>query len=268
MKLLELGLKHHHLDNKCLAEFKTCIAKNGMTQELVPLACRHPNIAKKAIQTMKNHFVSLLGRVYDRFPLSMWCHLVWPAELTINLLQQSNVAPKVSVYAHVHGQHHYMKCPFAFLGCAVIAHVKPQNRQSWDVHADTGFNIGMAMEHHRCFHIYIMKTKGDENQWHSVLQTPIYHKPSGHTWNTRHKGGIRRHKCIKWNGLTRWQDRRGTPNFQRVIHKDGRSKNQNWQKQKSNEITFKITPMTAKLYQFQGWPRDHLPQQAHFQGCW
>ncbi len=28
----------------------------------------------------------------------------------------------------------------------------------WDMHADKGFNIGTAMEHHRCFHIYIVKT--------------------------------------------------------------------------------------------------------------
>ncbi len=40
-----------------------------------------------------------------------------------------------------------------------MAHVKPKNRQSWDVHADTGFNIGMVMEHHQCFHIYIVKIR-------------------------------------------------------------------------------------------------------------
>ncbi len=94
-----------------------------------------------------------------RFPLSLWCHLVQPAELTVNLLQQSNVAPKVSAYAHVHGQHNYMNSPFAPLGCAVMAHVKPKNRQSWDVHVDTSFNIRTAIEHHRCFHIYIVKTR-------------------------------------------------------------------------------------------------------------
>jgi hypothetical protein len=52
-----------------------------------------------------------------------------------------------------------MKHPFAPLGCAVIAHVKPKNRQSWDVHADTSFNIRTVMEHHQCFHIYIVKTR-------------------------------------------------------------------------------------------------------------
>jgi hypothetical protein len=40
-----------------------------------------------------------------------------------------------------------------------MAHVNPNSRQSWDIHADTGFNIGMEMEHHQCFHIYIMKTR-------------------------------------------------------------------------------------------------------------
>ncbi len=82
-----------------------------------------------------------------------------PAELTVNLLGQSNVAPKVSMYAHVQGQHDYMKCPFAPLGCTVMAHVKPKNRQSWEFHTDTGFNIGTAVEHHQCFHIYIVKTR-------------------------------------------------------------------------------------------------------------
>jgi hypothetical protein len=50
MKLLALGLKNHHLDNECLAEFKACIAKNRMTHELVPPDCHHCNITKRAVQ--------------------------------------------------------------------------------------------------------------------------------------------------------------------------------------------------------------------------
>jgi hypothetical protein len=144
MKLTALGLKHHWLDNKCSAKFKQCIMKNGMTHKLVPPDCHHRNIAKQAIQTFKNHFVSILSGVDNRFPLSLWCHLVQPVEFTINLLKQSNVAPKVSAYAHVHGQHNYMECLFAPLGCTVMAHVKPKNQQTWHVHADTGFNIWTA----------------------------------------------------------------------------------------------------------------------------
>jgi hypothetical protein len=134
MKLSTLGLKHHHLDNECLAA--------------VSPDCHHCNIAEQAVQTFKNHFVSILSEVDNRFLLSLWCHLVQPAEHTVNLLRQSNVNPKVTMYAHVHGKHDYMKHPFAPLVWAVMAHIKPKNRQSWAVHADTGFNIRTAMEHH------------------------------------------------------------------------------------------------------------------------
>jgi hypothetical protein len=116
-------------------------------------------MAERAIQTFKHHFVLILSGVNDSFPLSLWCHLVRPVEITVNLLRQSNVAPKVSAYAHVHGQHDYMRQPFAPLGCAFMAHDKPKNRRMWDVYADKGFNIGTAMEHHRCFHVYIMKKR-------------------------------------------------------------------------------------------------------------
>jgi hypothetical protein len=131
MKLSALGLKHHCSDNKCSVKFKECIMKNRMTHELAPLDCHCCNIAKQAIQRFKNHLVSTLSGVNNRFPLSLWCHLVGPAELTINLLPQSNGTPKVSAYAHIHGQHSFMKCLlFAPLGCAVMAHVKPNNQQT------------------------------------------------------------------------------------------------------------------------------------------
>jgi hypothetical protein len=68
MKLLALGLKHHCLNNKCLAAFKACITKNWMTHKLVPPDCHHCNIAEWAVQTSKNHFVSILSRVDNRFP--------------------------------------------------------------------------------------------------------------------------------------------------------------------------------------------------------
>ncbi len=159
MKNSGLGLKKLQLDNECSEKFKMHIKNAGMTHELVPPDCHCCKIAKQAIQSLKNHFVSILSGVNDRFPLSLWCHLVRPAELTLNLLCQINVTPKVSAFAHVHGQHNYMTRPFAPLGCAVMAHIKPKNQRTWDVHTEVGFNIGTAMEHHCCFHVYIVKTR-------------------------------------------------------------------------------------------------------------
>jgi hypothetical protein len=83
------------------------------------------NLAERGIQMFKHHVISTLSRVANKSPLSIWCHLLGPAEHTVNLLCQSNVAPKISTYAHVHGQHDYMRKPFAPLRWAVQAHVKP-----------------------------------------------------------------------------------------------------------------------------------------------
>jgi hypothetical protein len=94
MKNSGLGLKKHQLHNECSEKFKMCIKNAGMTHELVPPNCNCCNIVKQAIQTFKNHFVLILSGVDDRFPLSLWCHLERPAELTVNLLRQSNVTPK------------------------------------------------------------------------------------------------------------------------------------------------------------------------------
>jgi hypothetical protein len=71
MDIAGLGLKHHRLDNECSDNFKKCIAKNKMTWELVPPDCHRRNMAERAIQTFKNHFVSILSGVDDRFPLSL-----------------------------------------------------------------------------------------------------------------------------------------------------------------------------------------------------
>ncbi len=105
IRTANLGFKHHRLDNKASTAFKECIKENGMTQKLVPPGNHRCNMAERAIQTFKHHFILILSRVDNKFPLSLWCHLLSTAEFTVNLLCQSNIAPKILAYAHVHGQH-------------------------------------------------------------------------------------------------------------------------------------------------------------------
>ena len=52
-----------------------------------------------------------------------------------------------------------MKKPFAPLGCAIEAHVKPDDRRTWDTRSDAGFSLGTSMEHHQCFRVYVTKTR-------------------------------------------------------------------------------------------------------------
>jgi hypothetical protein len=144
MKVAGLGLKTHRLDNKASNVYKQYIRQNGMMHKLVPPDNRRSNLAEGAIQMFKHHFISILSGVDDKFLLSLWCVLLKQTELTVNLLRQSNVAPKISASAHIHSQHGYMKKPFAPIGCAVQIHVKPKNRRTWDTHTKASWDISGA----------------------------------------------------------------------------------------------------------------------------
>ncbi len=159
MKAAGLGLKKQVLGNKCSAAMKTCIKENNMDYKLVPPGQHRQNQAERAIQTFKAHFISILAGIDNKFPLLLWCHLLKPTELTLNLQCQSRVAPKILAFAHVHGTHNYMQKPFALIGCVVQMHVKPDNRLSWDTGLEPGFNLGTSMEHHRCFRVYVTRTR-------------------------------------------------------------------------------------------------------------
>ena len=159
MRMAGLGIKKHTLDNEASDALKQYIRGQQIQFELVPPGNHRRNQAERAIQTFKAHFIAILAGVDDKFPLSLWCHLLEPTELTLNLLRQSKVAPKISAFAHVHGHHDYMKKPFAPLGCAIEAHVKPDDRRTWDTRSDAGFSLGTSMEHHRCFRVYVSKTR-------------------------------------------------------------------------------------------------------------
>jgi hypothetical protein len=157
MRAAGLRLKKNILNNKVSKAFKAKIKENEMEYKLVPPRNHRQNKAKQAIQTFKAHFISILAGVDNQCPLSLWCYLLEPMELTLNLLRQTNVAPKISAFSHVHGHHNFMKKPFAPLGCPIHSHVKPDNRRSWDARADAAFNLGTSMEHHLCYPVYITK---------------------------------------------------------------------------------------------------------------
>ena len=159
MRRAKLGLKKHILDNEISKAFKERIIENNMTYELVPPSNHRRNIAERAIQTFKSHFISILNGVSDKFPMTLWCQLVPQAELTLNLLRQSHITPAISAFAHVHGHHDYMRQPFAPMGSEIEVHVKPGDRRTWDMRCDSGFSLGTSMEHYRCYKVHVTKTK-------------------------------------------------------------------------------------------------------------
>ena len=68
--------KHQVLDNQALAAYKKAIGNSDMTYELVPPDNHHCNMAEKAIQTFKDHFVGILSDCAPTFPLHLWCQLL------------------------------------------------------------------------------------------------------------------------------------------------------------------------------------------------
>ena len=77
-RLKEKGIrsKMHQLDNKCSQESKNVIKGNNMEYQLLPPYNHSGNIADKAIQIFKDHFMVVLCGTYDSMPLQLRCQLL------------------------------------------------------------------------------------------------------------------------------------------------------------------------------------------------
>eukprot|EP00804_Cyclotella_cryptica_P015207 CCRYP_000733-RA/>CCRYP_000733-RA protein AED:0.43 eAED:0.26 QI:0/0/0/1/1/1/3/0/840 len=71
MKACNITPQHQVLDNEVSAAYRDVITTSGMTYQLVPPNDHRRNIAEKAIQTWKDHFVSALSGTADNFPLHL-----------------------------------------------------------------------------------------------------------------------------------------------------------------------------------------------------
>ncbi len=86
MKLQGIVLVHQVLDNKISVAYKVKIKATDMTYQLVPPNDHHPNLPKKAIQTWKDHSISVLSGTADTFLLHLWCQAIPQIERRLLLL--------------------------------------------------------------------------------------------------------------------------------------------------------------------------------------
>ena len=171
--------KLQRLDNECSDLLKEYLADNNVKYQLTPSGKHSRNAAEKAIQIWKDHFIAGLSSTHPDFPVTQWCKLVDHANITLNLLRSSRVNPKLSAYAQIFGAFDYQSTPLAPPGMKVLAHVLPKDRKSFAAHAVKGYHVGPAMDHYRCFNIFIPSTKGtriaDTLRWfpHNHIKMPI-----------------------------------------------------------------------------------------------
>ena len=149
------------LDNEISSELTQAFTKKKIKYQLVPPEVHRRNAAERAIQTWKRHFISGLCTVDPSFPMSEWDRLVRQGELTLNLLRNSRVNPKLSSWAYIFGAFDFNSTPLAPPGTKVVVHIKPHKRASWDPHGISGFYTGPAMHHYRCYTCYIPKTRSE-----------------------------------------------------------------------------------------------------------
>jgi hypothetical protein len=137
----------HILDNEAPEEFLEAIRENGCRVEKTPADMHRRNIAERAIQTYKGHFIATMAGVSDDFPIHQWHELVPQIVLTLNLLRQSHVAPNILAYAYHHGTFDYNRMPLAPMGCAVQFHIKPNRRKTWGEHSSDGWYLTTSKDH-------------------------------------------------------------------------------------------------------------------------
>jgi hypothetical protein len=93
--------KLHVLDKECSQDFRDTIRLNGMTFQLVPPHDYWRNLAEKAIQTFKDHFIAILCGTDKSFSLTLWDRLLPQAKHTLNLIRPSRMTPTISSYTYL-----------------------------------------------------------------------------------------------------------------------------------------------------------------------
>ena len=170
------GLKpiFERLDNETSTALTSFCETNNITIQYVPPHNHRANKAERAIRTFKNHFVAMLCTTHPSFPLQAWEHLLPQAEITVNLLRGSNLDPTKSAWENLHRQSYdFDKHPIAPVSTQVIAFEGPEQRSSWAPHGIEGFYTGPALQHYRCYTVFIPRTVAtrvvDTLTWHPTM---------------------------------------------------------------------------------------------------
>ena len=148
---------HFRLDNEISDKVRSYLAKNNINIELTPVGQHRRNKAERAIRTFKNHFIASLAGIDKECPMELWPDFLDQIELTINLFRSASVG--ISAWSALHGPIDFNRTPIAPLGVKVVAHVPAERRASWAQHGDVGFYVDRALDHYRCYKVWIQKTK-------------------------------------------------------------------------------------------------------------
>ncbi len=146
--------------------------------QLVPPDMHCQNQAERAICTFKDHFLAILAGINSTLPPYLWDLLLQQAELTLNLLRQATLNPRISMWEFFQGPFDFNKTPLGPVGCRVLINAKMAIRWSWNFRAKLGFYIGPALDSYHFFKLVKADTKSqvifDTVEFlHSYLSVPV-----------------------------------------------------------------------------------------------
>jgi hypothetical protein len=93
--------------------------------------------------------------------MHLWDRLLPHAVITLNMLRTSRINTKLSASTHIDGQYDFNRAPMVPPCTRIIAHETSSRRRTWAPHGQDGWYIGPALEHYRCYTVYINKTRGE-----------------------------------------------------------------------------------------------------------
>lgn len=76
------------------------------------------------------------------------------------MMRPSRINPRLSAYNQIWGNFNYDEHPLAPPGCKVVIHDSPEKRASFAYHGMVGFYMMPAMDHYRCYQVYVPETNG------------------------------------------------------------------------------------------------------------
>jgi hypothetical protein len=84
-----------------------------------------------------------------------------PSGHDIKYMRTSRINPNLSAATHIFGQYDFNRAPMAPSGTRIIAHETPGRRRTWAPHGQDGWYIEPALEHYRCYTVYITETRSN-----------------------------------------------------------------------------------------------------------
>jgi hypothetical protein len=131
-ELIDHGFKPRlqRLDNECSQALRSLLNQHDIQFQLAPPHMYRRNAAERAIQTFKNHFIAGLYSVDPNFPLRLWDGMLPQATITLNIMRQSRLNPKLSTFSQLYGNYEFNQAPMAPPDTPIIAHENPNQRAS------------------------------------------------------------------------------------------------------------------------------------------